>query len=67
MPRHRKDTCHVCGEPRSPRSPDRRLCETHLRMRWAEKKQHGTRTENLAAAYERLGLSVGNVWKQVRR
>jgi hypothetical protein len=36
-------------------------------MRWAEKKQHGTREDNLANAYTRLGLVPGNVWKQVKQ
>lgn len=65
MGRPRLDTCRVCGAPRTLRAGIHRLCETHLLARWAQKKHHTTRRDNLRLTYTRLGLSVGNVWKMV--
>lgn len=76
----RATVCKSCGAPRDFGLPYAmcRACYDEYMRQWSDKKRrsrgvperqfNGTNHgHNLRRAYERLGLSVGNVWRMVPR
>lgn len=64
----RATVCRSCGAPRDP-DIDRALCRPCFLLYKSAKAvpYYEVRARLLIAAYARLGLSAGNVWKLVPR